>query len=237
MESCYEKSRGLNEMGEEGGNLLKTVGFIHTALILVEVIKKELRDHSVEVKAFHMVDESLLMDLMKEGRLHPGIVRRLCQHVFSAEEAGADIITITCSSLSPIVDIARRLVSRPVLKIDEPMAEKAVKSAERIGIIATVNTTLEPTSDLLRKKGEEMGKKISISTALCQEAFKAILQGDTEKHDRMVTEEAVKLAREVDVLVLAQGSMARLRAPLSQEVNIPVLASPPLFAEMLKSML
>ncbi|MDI7260321.1 MAG: aspartate/glutamate racemase family protein [Thermodesulfobacteriota bacterium] len=216
---------------------MKTVGFIHTALILVEVIKKELKDLSVEVNAFHMVDESLLIDLMKEGRLHPGIIRRLCQHVVSAEEAGADMITVTCSSISPTVDIARRLVSRPVLKIDEPMAEKAVKSGEKIGIVATVATTLDPTSSLLGKKAEELGKKISVSTALCQEAFKAILQGDTEKHDRMVTEEAVRLAREVDVIVLAQGSMARLRSPLSQQVNIPVLASPPLFAEMLKSML
>lgn len=216
---------------------MKTVGFIHTALILVEVIKKEMRDFSLDVNAFHMVDESLLIDLMKGGGLHPGIIRRLCQHVISAEEAGADIITVTCSSISPTVDIAKRLVNRPVLKIDEPMAEKAVKSGERIGIVATVATTLGPTSGLLEKKAGELGKKVSISTALCQEAFKAILQGDTEKHDRMVTEEAIRLAREVDILVLAQGSMARLRSPLSQQVRIPVLASPPLFAEMLKSML
>lgn len=216
---------------------MKTVCFVHTALILVEVIKKELRDFSVEVNAFHMVDESLLINLMKEGRLHPGIIRRLCQHVVSAEEAGADMITVTCSSISPAVDVAKRLVGRPVLKIDEPMAEAAVKRGEKIGIVATVATTLDPTSDLLRNKAGELGKNVSISTALCQEAFKAILQGDTEKHDRIVMEEAVQLAREVDVLVLAQGSMARLRSPLSQQIKIPVLASPPLFAEMLKSML
>ncbi len=216
---------------------MKTVGFIHTALILVEVIKKELSALSLGVNAFHMVDEGLLIDLMKGGGLSPRIIRRLCQHVVSAEETGADIITVTCSSISPAVDVAKRLVGRPVLKIDEPMAEAAVKRGEKIGIVATVATTLDPTADLLRNKAGELGKKVSISTALCQEAFKAILQGDTEKHDRIVMEEAVQLAREVDVLVLAQGSMARLRSPLSQQVNIPVLASPPLFAELLRSML
>ncbi len=216
---------------------MKTLGFIHTALILVEVIKKELSTLPFDLKPFHMVDESLLMDLMKVGELTPKIIRRLCHHVVAAEEAGADIITVTCSSISPAVDVARKLVNRPVLKIDEPMAEAAVKKGERIGIVATVATTLEPTSNLLRQKAEEAGKKISISTALCQEAFQAILQGDTERHDRIVIEKAVELAKGVDLLVLAQGSMARLTKPLSQQVKIPVLSSPNLFVEKLKTML
>lgn len=216
---------------------MKTVGFIHTALILVEVIKKELSALSLGVNAFHMVDEGLLIDLMKGGGLSPRIIRRLCQHVVSAEETGADIITVTCSSISPAVDVAKRLVGRPVLKIDEPMAEAAVKRGERIGIVATVSTTLGPTSDLLRNKAVELGKSISISTLLCQEAFHAILQGDTERHDRIVIEKAVELAKGVDLLVLAQGSMARLELPLSQQVKIPVLSSPNLFVEKLKTML
>jgi Asp/Glu/hydantoin racemase len=216
---------------------LKTLGFIHTALILVEVIKKELSDFSLEVNAFHIVDESLLFNLMKTGGVNPQIIRRLCQHVVSAEEAGADMIAVTCSSISPAVDVARKLVSRPVLKIDEPMAEAAVKRGEKIGIVATVATTLDPTSNLLRNKAVELGKSISLSTLLCQEAFHAILQGDTERHDRIVIEKAVELAKGVDLLVLAQGSMARLTKPLSQQISIPVLSSPNLFVEKLKSML
>lgn len=216
---------------------MKTLGFIHTALIMVEVIKKELSTLPFEVKPFHMVDESLLIELMKVGGLSPQIIRRLCQHVVASEEAGADIIAVTCSSISPAVDVAKNLVSRPLLKIDEPMAETAVAKGRRIGIVATVATTLNPTSSLLRQKAEEAGKKIIISTALCPEAFQAILQGDTEKHDRLVMEKTTTLAREVDVLVLAQGSMARLTLPLSQQVKIPVLSSPRLFAESLKSIL
>lgn len=213
---------------------MKTVAFIHTTLILVEVIKKEFKEQAIEVDAFHLVDESLLIHLLKEGRLSPGMIKRLCRHVLSAEEAGADLVVVTCSSISPAVDVARQLVSHPVLKIDEPMAEKAIESGKRIGVVATVATTIEPTSNLLLRKAEEMGKEIQVTTALCEEAFKAILQGNTEKHDRMVEEEAIRLAREVDVVVLAQGSMARLRPSLIQQIQIPVLASPPLLAERLK---
>jgi len=204
---------------------------------MVEVIKKELSRVPLEIKSFHMVDESLLFDLLKVGGLNPHIVRRLCQHVVAAEETGADIIAVTCSSISPAVDVARKLVARPLLKIDEPMAETAVARGRRIGVVATVATTLDPTSNLLRQKASEAGKEISISTALCEEAFQAILQGDMEKHDRLVMEKTTALAREVDVLVLAQGSMARLTSSLSQRVSIPVLSSPSLFMERLKSML
>ena len=216
---------------------MKTVGFIHTALILVEVIKKELSPFSSEMAGFHMVDESLLIDLMKKGQLMPPVIKRLCQHVVSAEEAGAEIIVVTCSSISPAVDVARKLVNRPVLKIDEPMAEAAVKMGGKIGILATVATTLEPTSNLLREKAAESGKSISLSTGLCQEAFQAVLKGDTERHDQLVIEKGMELAKGVDVLVLAQGSMARMTKSLSQQIKIPVLSSPKLFAEKLRSML
>ena len=216
---------------------MKTLGFIHTALVMVDVIKKELGALPCEVNPFHIVDESLLIDLMKAGELNPKIVRRLCQHVVSAEESGAEIITVTCSSLSPSIDIAKRLVSCTLFKIDEPMAEVAVDRGEKIGILATVATTLGPTSALLRQKAKEAGKEISLSAALCQEAFQAILQGDIERHDRMITEKGMELSREVDLIVLAQGSMARLAFPLSQKIGIPVLSSPPLFFGMLRSML
>lgn len=215
---------------------MKTVGFIHTTMILVEVIKKELKEQAVEVDAFHLVDEGLLINLLKEGRLSPGMIKRLCRHVLSTEEAGADLMVVTCSSIAPAVDAARPLVSHPVLKIDEPMAERATEIGKRVGVVATVATTLPPTSSLLLKKAEEQGKEIQVSTSLCEEAFKAILQGDMEKHDRMVIEEAIRLARKVDVIVLAQGSMARLRPSLSQQVHVPVLSSPPLLVERLKKM-
>lgn len=213
---------------------MTTVGFIHTALIMVEVIKREMGHLSLEVNSFHIVDESLLISLLKMGGVRSKIIRRLCDHVIAAEELDADIIVVTCSSISPAVDIAKKLVKPPVLKIDEPMAEVAVTKGKRIGIVATVQTTLDPTTNLLIQKASEAGKEISISTVLCEEAFEAIIKGEVEKHDRLVLDKAVPLAREVDVIVLAQGSLARLALPLSKQIGIPVLSSPPFFIDKLK---
>ncbi len=204
---------------------------------MVDVIKKELSHLSSAVNAFHIVDESLLIDLMKMGGLAPRVIRRLCDHVVAAEQSSADIIVVTCSSISPAVDVARRLVNSPVLKIDEPMAEVAVAKGRRIGVVATVTTALEATSNLLKAKASESGKEISISAAVCQEAFQAMLRGEMERHDRMVLEKVLTLAGDVDVIILAQGSMARLALPLSQQVSTPVLSSPTLLMRKLKSII
>jgi Asp/Glu/hydantoin racemase len=213
----------------------RRIGFIHTAVFFVELIKEELSRLSTKVEAFHIVDESLILDLMKVGRLNSGIIRRLCRLVISAEEAGADIITVTCSSISPAVDVARKLVSRPVLKIDEPMAEAAVRKGKRIGILATAATTLEPTTCLLKSKADERRKDVRISAFVCEGALEMLLRGDTEMHDRMVIDKARDVSRKVDVLVLAQGSMARLAPSLRKEIEIPILSSPRLFTKALES--
>jgi hypothetical protein len=54
------------------------------------------------------------------------------------------------------------------------------------------------------------------------------MAGERAAHDAMVHESAVRLARDVDVLVLAQASLAPLRDSLAAELDCPVLSSPPL---------
>jgi len=41
------------------------------------------------------------------------------------------------------------MVGIPVVRVDEPMAEKAVQTGTRIGVAATLATTLKPTTELI----------------------------------------------------------------------------------------
>ena len=59
----------------------------------------------------------------------------------------------------------------PVLRVDQPMADRAVATAQRIGVIATLPTTLEPTADLIRRRAAAAGKNIELDDALCDGAF------------------------------------------------------------------
>ena len=126
----------------------------------------------------------------------------------------------------------------PVLRVDRPMAEKAVAMGQRIGVIATVQTTLEPTSDLIQRCADEKAKDIKLTMRLCEGAFEALMNGDAEKHDAMVNAALRELMTEVDVITLAQASMARVVDALPDaEKRVPILASPPLAIDYLATIL
>ncbi len=126
----------------------------------------------------------------------------------------------------------------PVLRVDQPMADRAVSTAQRIGVIATLPTTLEPTADLIRRRAAAAGREIAVTARLCEGAFDALMRGDAAKHDAMVLAALQELSSEVDVIALAQASMARVVEHLSQEERrTPILASPPLAIEYLATVL
>ncbi|SFM46654.1 aspartate/glutamate racemase family protein [Thermodesulforhabdus norvegica] len=204
---------------------MKRVAAIHTAFFVAQMFKGRFEKSFPNLSFFHMVDESLLNELLSEGRLTSGVKRRLCNMAFNAKDAGADLIVFTCSSTSPAVDVVRELLDIPVLKIDDPMAEKAVKLGRRIGVICSAVTAGEAAKLLLRGHSERLSKPVDIKIALVTDAFSAIQRGDRELHDELITKEALKLSSDVDVLVLAQLSMSHLGAKLDQMVCVPVLNS------------
>jgi hypothetical protein len=66
---------------------------------------------------------------------------------------------------------------------------------------------------------------------LCEGAFDALLAGRTEEHDEIVGRALRELAREVDLIVLAQVSMGRVVDNPDTRFDVPVLTSPRLGME------
>ncbi len=93
-------------------------------------------------------------------------------------------------------------------------------------MIASLNTTLEPTVKLLEKKAAEAGVEVEIVNGLADGAFAAGQSGDKATHDRLIEEVAKQLADKVDVIVLAQGSMAAMEQKLVEMTGKIVLSSP-----------
>lgn len=176
-----------------------------------------------------MIDESLIQDTIRAGHLQKKTIRRVVDHVASAERAGADAVLVTCSSIGPAITVAQSLFDFPVLRIDEAMAEIVVSRARIIGVLATVRTTLDPTCALLREKAAQAGRTIELIECLCEEAFPAVLAGDTETHDRILCEALTERMDGVDAIVLAQASMARVVATIDPiALPAPVFSSPEL---------
>jgi Asp/Glu/hydantoin racemase len=156
-------------------------------------------------------------------------VRRVITLVESAREAGADAVLVTCSSIGPTVDVARQLFDFPIVRIDEAMAEEACRRGRRIGVLATLRSTLEPTANLLRDTAARMGRTCEIVPCLCDGAYQAVVAGDTATHDRLLSAKLAEVASGLDVIVLAQASMARtLKRMPALEPGVPILSSPEL---------
>ena len=216
----------------------KTLGLIHTSATLVPVFADLCNKYLPGVKTFNIVDDSLIKNTIACGELTPATSRRVVNYAGSAQEAGADFILFTCSSIGPAVEMAASLTKVPVLRVDQPMADKAVQMGGKIGVIATLSTTLEPTTDLVKRRAAAAGKKIEIVSRLCEGAFDALMSGDAATHDKLVADALKDLSKEVDVIVLAQASMARVVDSLdNSEKSVPVLASPALAIQHLVSVL
>ncbi|MGV3600396.1 MAG: aspartate/glutamate racemase family protein [Dyadobacter fermentans] len=204
------------------------LGLIHTSATLVPIFQQLCNEHLPGVNVFNIVDDSLIKDVIANGKLLPATARRVVDHVASAEEAGADRILVTCSSIGRAVEAAAALVSVPVLRVDQPMADLAVSKGRRIGVVATLPTTLEPTADLVQRRARIAGKEIVLTSRLCEGAFEALMGGNPALHDQMVAQALRELSAQVDVILLAQASMARVVDTLSEaERTVPILASPP----------
>jgi Asp/Glu/hydantoin racemase len=205
----------------------KVLGFVHTSATLVTLFQQLSNEFLSGVETFNIVDDSLIKDVIKKGKLMPNTAARVVSHVQAAEAAGADVILVTCSSIGVAIETAATLSSIPVIRVDQAMADEAVQISNKIGVIATLPTTLEPTSDLVRRRAELAGKNVTITSKLCEGAFEALMSGDAAKHDEMVAKALKELMKEVDVIVLAQASMARVVDGLSAEEKlVPILASP-----------
>lgn len=205
----------------------KTLGFVHTSVTLVPLFQELSNKFLNGAETFNIVDDSLIKDVIRKGKLMPITAARVVSHVQAAESAGADVILVTCSSIGVAIETAATLSNVPVIRVDQAMADEAVRISSKIGVIATLSTTLEPTSDLVKRRAELAGKNVTISSKLCEGAFEALMGGDAAKHDEMVSSALKELMQEVDVIVLAQASMARVVDGLSaDEKVVPILASP-----------
>jgi len=216
----------------------KTLGLIHTSATLVPVFAQLCKEKLPAVQTFNIVDDSLVRAIGARGRLTPDIARRVEAYITSAEAGGADHILVTCSSIGPAVEASAPFSAVPVLRVDQPMADLAVQTGRRIGVIATLPTTLEPTADLVRRRAALAGREIELTSRLCAGAFDALMSGNAGEHDALVAAALKELASQVDVIVLAQASMARVvdsLAPAGR--SVPILASPALAIEHLATVL
>jgi glutamate racemase len=211
------------------------LAIIHTTPATLDSMKALAAEILPDCNLINFVDDSILPQLGENGGNLSQVEERLVHYARFAEQVGADVILEACSSVGEVVAEMQSAVSIPIVRIDESMAEQAVQRGEKVGVAATLSTTLQPTARLLRVKAQTAGRQVEIHPLLIEGAYQKLMAGDREGHDNLLVEKLKDLARTMDVVVLAQASMARVLPRLSLMEQNKILVSPRLAMERVKA--
>ena len=199
------------------------VGLIHSTRLVIQAVHDVVAKADPELEIINVLDEGLLKCL-REGAYHR-VGPRMAALAKELEEDGAELIIVSCSSLSPYVDGVRDKLNTPVIKIDEPMVQWAVENHSRIGVVMTNPTTQSPTASLIREVSRRLDKEVKVEYRLCDEAFARLNRGDVQGHDAAVVEAVKNLLQEVEIVLLAQISIARVVEQIHPSIRGWVLSS------------
>lgn len=215
----------------------KSIAIVETSAVSFGELKELCREIIPHVKVYQIIDESLIQEVNQNKGPTPFVKRRMFEYYRNAQELGVDLIINQCSSVGEAADAIAPFLDVPILKIDEPMAEKAVQLGKKIAVITTVESTTGPSVRPIENTAKRLGKEVEVDLHLVEGAMMVLIeQNDAITHNEMVLGEVKKAAMDNDVVVLAQGSMTVL-LPLVKDIETPVLTSPRLCIERVKEIL
>ncbi len=215
----------------------KRITLIHAMPVSIPPILEAFQEGWPEAEIGNLLDDGLTAALQREGGLTTGIVARICDLAAFATRNGANGILFTCSAFGPAINVARQLVSIPVLNPDEAMIAAALGAGTRVGVVVTLAAFAPASASQLHAAAAARGGAVEVHTSVAAGALAALNVGDPAAHDRLVAEAAEVLAGRVDVICLDQFSMARARATVQARVTAPVLTGPATAVARLKALL
>ena len=204
---------------------------------LIDMVEREVRENvGRDTEILSLQDPSILAQVREAGYVTPAPAARLIGMYMDAIGQGADAVLNVCSSVGEVADsvqTAAAYIGVPIVRIDEDMCREAVRLGSRIGVLATLGTTLEPTKGTINRVARAMGRHVTLVDGLIDGAFGL----DQAQFRRLLLEAAGKIIDQVDVIVLAQGSMAYVEKDITAAYGKPTLSSPRFGAVALKKAL
>jgi len=212
----------------------KILGVVHVGAWVAEVSTALAKEIMPEVTVLHITDDTIqwaVNDAMAakgiaQEHIPPFNYLRVANYCRYLQDIGADAILFGCSTMNRAAEYAQPLIDVPIIPVDRPMMDKAVQLGARIGLLATLDTTVPSSLRQLRNAAARAGQEIEIVEIFSGEAFTALRAGDRARHDDLLVEAIRAHQNEVDVIAMAQISMSLLETRVAAEgFGIPVLNS------------
>jgi len=157
--------------------------FIHTTHKVIPFIDVLGKLHYPDSEIYHFLDESILTDIDKKSYTLAG--KKLNNLIQNAESLGPKKIIITCTATGNLIkNILKDTVHADnIFRIETP-AILEIKNHK--GLIGVVYTNAPVWDQIVELMSEYNIDKERLYPYYVPGAFKAMLEGDTAKHDLLV---------------------------------------------------
>ena len=215
------------------------IGVVYTSTTpeLIDNVQKELINSiGNKVSFISLENPSILNEIREEGYITSSASARLLELYCKAILEGADVILNACSSVGEITDSVQafsKFSGIPIIRIDEEMCREAVLRGKKIGVMATLSSTLNPTKNTILRIARETNKRVEVVECLIDGAFGL----NQDEFKSKMLENALKMSDKVDVILFAQGSMAYCENLIHEKCNKLVVSSPRFGAKAVKEAL
>lgn len=157
-----------------------------------------------------LISHTVRSDLLDAAEKAGGLTRKITGQTQTALRSlcdDHDAVLLTCSTLGPAVYGMSTIVSTPVIRVDEALAEQAILQGGRIIVLCAVETTLKPTTDLFLSANA--GKDSTVDIQLIPHIWSLFKAGDVDGYFSAIAAAADNAYLEgASVVALAQASMA-----------------------------
>ena len=180
---------------------------LHTADSNIAVFENTAQELAPGQHQFlHVSRPDLLAAAEQAGGLTEDI-RQQTADVLLALSENADRVLLTCSTLGAAATLASETAKVPVLRVDQALAEQAMKTAGKVVALCAVETTLEPTRQLFVQVTKHPQARLEMR--LVHGAWEKFKQGDLAGYLQVIAAAAdAEYIKGADCVVLAQASMS-----------------------------
>jgi glutamate racemase len=181
------------------------------------------------------LDEELQRMVQDEGQVTERSIERMSRIIDQAVLEGAEAVVLTCTVFTPIIDRFKTLFSIPIISADGVMLEQAAKENKKTAILCTFSASIETSCSVFQKAAGDLGLEGNAAAYLLEDAAEALKGGNKLLHDSIIAQKARELGNEIQLVVLAQISMAQA-ASLLGDVPFTVYTSPACVVQALKDL-
>lgn len=198
------------------------ITFLHTSPVHVATFDALLEEVAPHCTATHLVREDLLATAQRDGVDDAALIAAVGAALHRAA-AGARAVVCTCSTIGGVAEATQARV--PITRIDRAMADEAVRRAAPVLMVAALQSTLQPTEQLLRSSAERLGLPLVLRSLWVEGAWAHFESGQREAYLASIAAAVRQHAEPGETIVLAQASMAGAAEWLA-DTGLVVLSSP-----------